>query len=57
VAVREGKWKLLVNVDGSNVELYDLSVDQNETTNVAERNPKIAKRLTAGALSWRKSLP
>jgi arylsulfatase A-like enzyme len=57
VAVRDGKWKLLVNADGSNVELYDLSVDQNETANVAGKNPRVAKRLIARALEWRKSLP
>ena len=57
VAVRDGKWKLLVNADGSNVELYDLLADQNETTDVAEKNPKVAKRLMDAALSWRKALP
>ena len=57
VAVREGKWKLLVNADGSNLELYDLQADRNETQNVAEKNPKVAKRLKETALQWRKSLP
>jgi arylsulfatase A-like enzyme len=57
VAVREGRWKLLVNADGSNVELYDLIVDRNETDNLADKNPEIAKRLTEAALHWRKSLP
>src|SRR5262249_33987927 len=57
VAVRDGKWKLLVNADGSSVELYDLSVDQNETSNLAEKNPKIAKRLMNATLSWRIALP
>jgi arylsulfatase A-like enzyme len=57
VAVRDGKWKLLVNANGENVELYDLQADRNETQNVAETNPKVAKRLTAAVLQWRKSLP
>jgi arylsulfatase A-like enzyme len=57
VAVRDGKWKLLVNDDGSCVELYDLESDRNETTNVAETNPTIAKRLTKAALQWRKQQP
>ena len=57
VAVREGKWKLLVNANGSSLELYDLGVDQNETTNVADKNPGVAKRLKAAALASRKSLP
>lgn len=57
VAVREGKWKLLVNDDGTDVELYDLDADQFETRNVAEQNPAVAKRLTTSALQWRKEQP
>ena len=57
VAVREGKWKALVNADGTGAELYDLEADRNETQNVADENPEIAKRLTEAALQWRKSLP
>ncbi len=57
LAVREGKWKLLVDDDGSRVELYDLERDQNETQNRAAKEPLVAKRLTKAALQWRKSLP
>lgn len=57
VAVREGKWKLLINDDGSGVELYDLDVDQNETRNIAAKNPTIVKRLSDSALQWRKQQP
>lgn len=57
LAVREGKWKLLVNADGSQVELYDLKTDGNETNNVAAANPELAKRMTDAALTWKKSLP
>ena len=57
VALREGNWKLLVNADGSAVELYDLSTDVNETTNHAASAPGVAQRLKERALVWRKSLP
>lgn len=57
VAVRDGRWKLLVNADGSRAELYDLSTDPNEMKNLAEARPDIAQRLTERALAWRKSLP
>lgn len=57
VAVRDGKWKLLINADGSNLELYDIVADELETKNVASENPDVAKRLSAAALKWRKSLP
>jgi hypothetical protein len=55
--VREGDWKLLVNADGSHVELYDLSGDPRETSNVAEQHPAVVERLTSLALDWRRSLP
>ncbi len=57
VAVRDGKWKLLVNADGSDVELYDLDADRAETKNLAVTNPDVANRLKDAALKWRKSLP
>ncbi len=57
VAIRDGKWKVLVNADGTGAELYDIEADRNETQNVADENPEIAKRLTNEALEWRKSLP
>ncbi|MDB6125208.1 MAG: arylsulfatase family protein [Pedosphaera sp.] len=57
VSVRDGNWKLLINADGTGAELYDLSKDRNEETNLAEANTKVTKRLSKIALDWRKSLP
>ena len=57
VSTREGMWKLLINADGSNLELYNLDADRNESTNVAGQNPDLAQRLKEAALQWRKSLP
>ena len=57
VAMREGDWKLLVNADGSDLQLYDLKNDPKETTNVAEEHADVAARLKEKALAWRKSLP
>ncbi|MEZ5404319.1 MAG: sulfatase-like hydrolase/transferase [Bryobacteraceae bacterium] len=57
LAVRDGRWKLLINADGSRAELYDLERDLAESTNVAARNPSIARRLTRQLLAWRESLP
>jgi len=57
VAVRDGRWKLLVNADGSQRELYDFNASQLEHDNVAEAHPDVAKRLSEAALKWRKSLP
>jgi arylsulfatase A-like enzyme len=57
VAVRDGKWKLLVNADGAGAELYDLAADPNEAADLATAEPAVARRLTAAALRWRKALP
>jgi len=56
-AVRDGRWKLLVNADGSSVELFDIDADPRETTNVAAKNTRIAERLKDQVLNWRKALP
>jgi arylsulfatase A-like enzyme len=57
VAVRDGRWKLLINDDGTDAELYDLAEDPSESTNVSEREPAVALRLKNAALKWRQSLP
>jgi arylsulfatase A-like enzyme len=57
VAVRDGNWKLLVNADGTGVELYNLASDRDETNNVAAKEGDVVKRLSSEALDWRKSLP
>jgi arylsulfatase len=52
-AAVDGRWKAIRRAAGAKrpdepgaVELYDLSVDPAETTNVAERHPQVVKRLT-----------
>ncbi len=57
VAMREGKWKLLINADGSGAELYDVVNDAGESQNLAAEQEHIVKRLADAALAWRKSLP
>jgi arylsulfatase A-like enzyme len=57
LAMREGRWKLLVNADGTQVELYDVVADPNEGKNVAEAQAEIAGRMKAASLAWRKGLP
>jgi uncharacterized sulfatase len=57
LAVRDGRWKLLCEYDGSRAALYDLETDRGETTDVAAANPEVVKRLTAAATAWHQSLP
>ena len=57
LAVRQGNWKLLVNDDGSQLELYDLATDRAEQRNVAADHPQVAGELKNKLLAWRSSLP
>lgn len=57
LAIRSGNWKLLINDDGSKLELYDLAKDRSESTNIADKHPDVAKRLSEKLLAWRRSLP
>ena len=43
LAIRDGYWKLLVNADGENVELYHLATDPEEVKNVAEDHAEVAR--------------
>ena len=57
LAVRDGDWKLLCDYDGSEPQLYDLSKDRGEATNLASKNLELVKRLTTSLLAWHKSMP
>ena len=56
-AVRSGDWKALVNADGSGLELYNLARSAGERENLAAKEPKRARELSAHLLAWRRSLP
>ncbi len=57
LAIREGKWKLLLNPDRSRVELYDIPADPAEINNRAAEHPEIVERLAHVVMSWRETLP
>jgi N-acetylgalactosamine-6-sulfatase len=57
LAVRDGDWKLYVNHDGSDAQLFNIPKDISEKHDVAAANPEVVKVLTAKALDWAKSLP
>jgi arylsulfatase A-like enzyme len=57
LALRSGNWKVLVNDDGSNLELYDLARDRAESNNLSAARKDVAGRLSRRLLDWRHSLP
>lgn len=57
LAMREGHWKLLCEYDGSKPQLYDLSKDRSETTNIADQHSQVVSRMREAVVSWHQSLP
>ncbi len=57
VAIRDGSYKLHVNPEGGDVELYDVVGDPGETEDLAEREPERTAELVERALAWHHTLP
>lgn len=57
LAVRDGRWKLLCEYDGSQPQLYDLENDRAETTNLATQQPELVRRLTKTLCAWYGTAP
>lgn len=57
LAVRSGDWKLLMNAEGSDIQLYNILKDKNESTNLAVENAKITAQLQKELAAWWKSMP
>jgi N-acetylgalactosamine-6-sulfatase len=57
LAIRDGDHKLLMNPDGSRVELYDIPRDPTQLTNLAEIRPEVVERLRGQVLAWYETLP
>ena len=55
--MRDGKWKLLFNREIKKMELYDLSEDWSEASDVSADNPEVVQRLKRKLNEWKKSLP
>lgn len=54
LAIRSGKWKLLVNSDGSDMQLFNMEVDKYEINNVASEYIDIANEMKEKVCSWYK---
>jgi arylsulfatase A-like enzyme len=57
LAIRQGKWKLLMNYDGSNIQLYNMNSDPDEKDNIVELHSQIVKRLKKKLILWRNNAP
>jgi len=52
LAIRSGKWKLLMEPDGTKTQLYNMETDHRETENVAEKEKVITKELSLKLKNW-----
>ena len=57
LAIRSGAWKLLMNHDGSDTQLYNIDKDPDESSDVIKKFPKVADELKEKLRKWCVSLP
>jgi uncharacterized sulfatase len=57
LAIREGNFKMLINTDGSGVELYDIANNEEESTNIAGKHREVVKALSEKLFKWYADLP
>jgi arylsulfatase A-like enzyme len=53
-AIRQGKYKYIMSLDGAPDELYDLEADPGERTNIASTDPADLTRLKTELQAWQK---
>lgn len=57
LAIRKGDFKLLMDFDGSNVQLYNLEKDRGETKNLKDSNPQKMAELKKELEAWFTTYP
>lgn len=57
LAVLDGRWKLLLQEDGTRPQLYDVITDPSESTNLAAGRRRMVERLSRSLLAWNAALP
>ncbi|MDF7826859.1 sulfatase-like hydrolase/transferase [Pontiellaceae bacterium B12227] len=56
-AIWDRNWKLLANLDSSQIELYDMSRDPYEKTDLKTEYPEVADELVKKLEAWKATLP
>ena len=56
LAIRDGRWKLLIARDGTRAQLFDITADPNEKNNLTADHPDVVERLKQQVLAWDKAI-
>ena len=54
LVIRDGPWKLLMNNDGTGIELYDIAANPLEVDNLADTHTAVAARLSRKLIEWKR---
>lgn len=57
LAIQDGLWKLLMDYDGTNIQLYNLETNPGESHNIAKQHPKKVEFLKKKLIRWRNNMP
>lgn len=57
LAIRKGDYKLMLDIDGGNPQLYDVVKDESETLNLSKKMPELTSELKDELLSWYNNYP
>jgi uncharacterized sulfatase len=57
LSIRKGDFKLLMDFDGSNIQLYDLNKDKRESKNLKNDKPSVTAELKKDLMAWFKNYP
>jgi arylsulfatase A-like enzyme len=55
-AIRSGNWKLIEFFETGKLELYNLTADESQKVNLAEKEPEKTKELHGKLVAWRKTV-
>jgi arylsulfatase A-like enzyme len=57
IAIRKGDYKLLMNVDSTDIQLYNIKEDESEVNNLALSNPLKVEELKEEIMEWYNNYP
>lgn len=52
LAIRKGDYKVLVDSNGKNLEMYNIVADKHETDNIASLNAELAQKMADEVIKW-----